>query len=91
MSEPTDQEVLAAIEEIVADDFCFDIDMIVAFHPEQLTDRERTMAKKISHVYRLAHGFNRANSCYCVHTDWRALIPQPEVPPSTPEATDDAR
>jgi len=70
----TDQDVIAAIDSLASDDFCADLDMVMAFHPEQLTEREKTASGKLSVIYRLAHSFNRSHSCYHVHDDWRTLL-----------------
>lgn len=70
----TDQHVIAAIEALVADDFCEELAMQVAFHPERLTSVELTASEKLSAVYRLSHSFNRQHACYRVHDDWRAEL-----------------
>jgi hypothetical protein len=63
--------VLDKIEEVVADDFSESLDYDATLHPERLTERERVLARKISAIYRLAHGFNDLHSCHHVHADWR--------------------
>lgn len=63
--------LLETIERIVADDFCEDLDCMVAFHPDDLTEREKVCYEKLSAVYRLVHSLNAAHSCHHVHKPWR--------------------
>lgn len=64
-------KALQAIEKITGDDFCEELDMLIAFHPEELTSREKTMADKLSKIYRLAHSHDTEASCYDIHAAWR--------------------
>jgi hypothetical protein len=64
--------VLNVIERIVADDFCEDLNCEAAFHPTELSQRERTANAKLSMIYRIVHSLNPSHSCYYVHKNWRA-------------------
>jgi len=66
--------VMDRLEEIVADDFCEELDCEIAFRPETFSLRERRMQDKLSLLYRLAHSHNPRHECYRVHDDWRALL-----------------
>lgn len=69
------QNILAKVEAIVSDDFCYELesDQIVGYDKSlrRLTEREKIMAKKIGQIYRLVHSSNPNNSCYDSHKNWR--------------------
>lgn len=73
-AEFTDQEAIAAIEALAADDFCAEAEMELAFRPETLTAKEKIMVEKLGRIYKIAHSYNRNNVCYHVHGDWRGSI-----------------
>ena len=62
---------LQAIESIVADDFCADAEMELAFHPEKMSEFERESTRKLMAIYEIAHSNNPGHECYQVHCDWR--------------------
>ena len=64
-------EVLAAIEALVADDQAELWSMEAG--AKRLRGRAKLMQQRLDDVYRLAHGFNTDHSCYHVHEDWRVL------------------
>lgn len=68
-----DQMALSAIEHTVGDDFCEDLDCIAAFHPETMSDREKSCHDKLSLVYKIAHSHRTGSICYDKHDDWRKL------------------
>lgn len=65
------RKVMQYLDSIAGDDFCCDLDAKAAFHPERLTEMEANAHLKLSIVYRAAHGFDKANTCYAVHENWR--------------------
>lgn len=69
-------QVLEAIERLVADDFCEELDCERAFRPERFSEREKMMHDKLSAIYKLAHSFNPTHCCYDVHGKWRKLLDQ---------------
>lgn len=73
MKEPTTEQILSAIEEIVGSDAACDAEYLFRMHPEGMTEREKQYATMLGKVYTLAHGFNKSNSCYHVHEEWRKL------------------
>ncbi len=87
----TDQEVLALIDEITGDDFCFDLDCLAAFNPERLSQKEKGCHEKLSLIYKLAHSFNRSTICHHVHDDWRKLAEPPTSPALVEESTPSQR
>lgn len=64
-------KVLSYLDSITGDDFCADLDIRAAFKPEELSKFEKSAHLKLSIVYRAAHGFDKTNTCYRVHDDWR--------------------
>jgi len=64
------QNPLQAIENLVDDDFCEDIAYVLAVRPDSMSEREREMAQRLLHIYRIAHSHN-SHSCYTSHEDWR--------------------
>lgn len=62
---------LQAIERIVGDDFCEDINCLLAFHPERVSDREKVSIEKLAAIYRIAHSNDPSHSCHHVHRGWR--------------------
>lgn len=69
------------IDHLTGDDFCEEFSMELA-----LTEREKVARKKLSMIYRLAHGYNERNKCYHVHEDWRALLLESEPKEKAPVA-----
>ena len=67
-----DQRVLGALDWLLSDDFCAEIELELA--RGRIKGREKSMAKKLELLYKIAHGFNRSNACYRVHGDWRKEI-----------------
>jgi hypothetical protein len=63
--------LLHVIESIVGDDFCEDLDCMCAFHPEEMTQREKDCQTKLSLIYRVVHSLNQMHSCHGVHNNWR--------------------
>jgi hypothetical protein len=59
------------IDRLLTNDLCEEMDMLLAFHPEELNEREKAMAELLATLYRVAHGRNRKNSCYHAHDSWR--------------------
>jgi hypothetical protein len=76
LPQPLFNQVLAAIERQVGDDFSEEIECEMAFRPQDMTVMERMAATRLANVYRLAHSYNNSHSCYHVHTPWRALLVQ---------------
>lgn len=81
------ERVIDAIESIVHDDFCEEMDMLSTV-PEALTEREKIATAKLGEIYKLSHAFNCSHSCHRVHDDWRARLAdfwerpdEPDVPP----------
>ena len=64
--------IIQAIEKIVADEMCADIECKLHFG-KFTTEWEKAMAEKLWEVYRLAHAYNSDNGCYDVHSDWRKI------------------
>jgi hypothetical protein len=64
---------LDAIDLVVSDDFCEDLDMRVAFDPENLSPDLLAANAKISQVYKIAHSESPNHCCYQVHDDWREI------------------
>ena len=64
-----DQVVLEAIERIVGDDFCVDLDM----RQDDLSGDLKILHEKVSLIYRMAHSHVRSHKCSHVHDDWREL------------------
>lgn len=58
-------KVLAKIESIVSDDFCHDATFEL-YQNSLTTEKEKTMAKKLSDIYKYSHAFNSK----CPHPDW---------------------
>lgn len=77
---------LEAIEAIVGDDFCEDLNCQTIHgikNPELATCEQ-----KISRVYSIAHAENPNHSCHHVHNDWRGIkhdVLRDVQPPATPE------
>lgn len=72
---------LDAIERIVGDDWCSDLEMRTL--NENLTGDAKIMEEKISQIYRIAHSESPNHSCHHVHTEWRKtkdLILEGETP-----------
>lgn len=67
------ERVINAIESIVHDDFCEEMDLLSTV-PEALTEREKIATAKLGEIYKLSHAFNRSHSCHRVHDDWRARL-----------------
>ena len=66
---------LAAIEVLVSDDFCEDLEMrTIPTTPEnqQLAGDLKTCEEKISKIYCIAHG-ELPHSCYGSHEEWRKV------------------
>ena len=64
--ELTYKQALKAIAGIASDEFCFDLEF--AEHKKRLkTDIEKTCAKKIGTIYRIAHAFTSG----CDHDNWK--------------------
>lgn len=66
-------DALDAIDRIVSDDFCEDLDMRAAFDEQPLSPDLKTAHSKLSAVYQIAHSESPRHSCYRVHADWRQL------------------
>jgi hypothetical protein len=64
-------DVLAAIESIVGDEFCEELDCDVLLPNRTPTEFEKSVQGKLSAVYRLAHSFNPRHCCHHVHDVWR--------------------
>ena len=64
-------DVLAAIESIVGDEFCAELDCDVLLPNRTPTEFEKSVQGKLSAVYRLAHSFNPRHCCHHVHDVWR--------------------
>ena len=64
------QKALEKIEEIVSDDFCYDIESCLAgMNKPSLTEREKRMAERLSKVYKIAHAYS--GHCGNKHNDWK--------------------
>ena len=63
-------KTLEKIEKIVSDDFCHDLEHDL-MKEKPMSEKEKTMIKKLEEVYRLAHGINPKHSCFNSHEDWR--------------------
>lgn len=87
--EPTDQDVLKIISQITGDDFCEELDMTAAFHPEKLTPLEKQAHEKLSRIYMLAHSHDKSASCYRVHGEWRKLAIEDPPPENNSEDPSD--
>lgn len=77
------QQILDAVESIVADDFSADAEMRLAFYPEKMTEFEKIAAAKLGLIYTIVHSYNSQHSCYDVHTSWRRnalLVLAPDLP-----------
>jgi hypothetical protein len=65
-------KVIAAIEDVVGDDFCEELSIDLGF--DSITEvRLKEAAEKLGEVYRLSHAFNTAHSCYSAHKSWRKI------------------
>ena len=64
---------ITAISRITGDDFCEDLDCMSAFHPETMSELEKSCHEKLSLIYRIAHSHNTSASCYDKHENWRKL------------------
>jgi hypothetical protein len=70
--------VIAAIESIVGDDFCADLECGIEFATDEeklspLWPQLKQAADKIGRVYCIAHGWNPNHTCYLRHEDWRNM------------------
>jgi hypothetical protein len=65
------RRALAAIEDIVSDDFCEELSLMAA--EGKLKGDILLAQEKISLIYRIAHSWNPAHPCHKVHNDWRKL------------------
>lgn len=67
-------DALDAIERIVGDDFCEDLEMRACLpdQPELPADL-RTAQEKLGIVYQIAHSESPRHSCHHVHTEWRKV------------------
>ncbi len=65
------QQVLDAIEALVADEFCADAECRLAFHPDRIGKTEQVAIEKLLRIYTIVHAYNPKNSCYKAHDGWR--------------------
>lgn len=64
-----DIKILEAIETIVSDGFCEDLEWDL--FKGRLNEREKELAKRIGRIYEISHANNPNHSCHFVHGDWR--------------------
>ena len=64
-------DVLDLIDSLLSDDLCMELEMELYRDDGKLSPLEKSCAEKIGLLYRVAHGFNKSNSCYRVHEAWR--------------------
>lgn len=62
------QKALEAIEKLVSDDFCADME-VQLMENKLKTEEEEAMAEKIGEIYRIAHA--HSGHCGNPHFDWR--------------------
>lgn len=65
------QRALTAIDLVVSDDFCEELDM--ANMHRKLRGRIATAREKLSTTYMIAHSEVPTHSCHHVHEDWRQI------------------
>ena len=70
----TDQDVIRRIARITGDAFCEDLDMRMAFAPDEVSPELKSANEKLALIYRLAHSHDTSARCYRVHDDWRKLM-----------------
>ena len=70
----TDQDVIHRIARIAGDAFCEDLDLRVAFAPDEVSPELKMANEKLALIYRLAHSHDTSARCYRVHDDWRKLM-----------------
>lgn len=70
----TDQDVIRRIARITGDDFCEDLDIDVAFEPDEVSLALKIANDKLGQIYRLAHSHDTSATCYGRHHDWRKLM-----------------
>jgi len=67
----SETDALDLIDRITMDDFCMDAECELAFHPENLSPREKIAIEKLLRVYTIAHSMSRTHTCYGSHEAWR--------------------
>lgn len=65
---------LEKIEELVSDDFAFDIEGFEVFAKEFTQDQALEMARRLGVIYMITHSHNKNHSCYGVHENWRKMV-----------------
>ena len=63
-------QAIKALDMILSDDNCHEWECVLHLDPEQMSEREKEMARKIGDCYRIAHSAD-TGICHGVHDDWR--------------------
>jgi len=73
----TYEQILELLDSITGDDFCEELDCVVAFDikrsPAKTFEMLMEARKKLGDIYLVVHGHNKAHSCHSSHTEWRRL------------------
>ena len=66
-----DQRVIAVIDYLTSSDVCEEAEIWLASGKNHKDKDKKAMAALLGSIYKIAHGFNKSNSCHHVHEDWR--------------------